>query len=151
SRKDHAHPQQVGSHDENIAVGSLHAVTELLRENDQGYPIAFSGDVEAATTVYREACVPSGNKARAATGQHNAAPEVEIFRAEDRNDFPRRIGHHDLGWTVIADVGIRKLVDIPNARLLTGRSGVWPARNPHTRYLPFIGLGQWAGVEDMTD
>src|SRR5262249_33930209 len=32
--KEPPHPQQVGLHDGTIAVGSLHAVTELLREND---------------------------------------------------------------------------------------------------------------------
>src|SRR5262249_44203731 len=126
-------------------------MTELLRENDQGYPIALSGDVEAATTVYREACVASGNGARPATGQHNAAFGVEIFRAEDRNDVPRRIGDDDLGWTVIADVGIRKLIDMPDAWLVSRQSVVRPARNPHTGYLPFIGLSQWARIEDITN
>ena len=107
--------------------------------------------MEAATTVYREACDASGNEARAATGQDDAAPEVEIFRTEDCKNVPRRIGDDDLGWTVIADIGTRKLINMPDAWFVSRQSIVWSARNLGTGYLPLIGLSQWAGIENITD
>ena len=77
--KIHPQPEEIGSHNAYIAVGCLHAMTELLRQNDQGQSVALAIHVKAATAVHREARVAGGDETQSATGQDHAAPEVEIF------------------------------------------------------------------------
>src|SRR5262249_26837983 len=142
ARKDHARPYQIGSHDANVAIGRIEAVAELLREDDQGNSLALSIEVKAAATVHGQQRIAGGEEARAAAGQNNAAPKVEIFRVEDRDNFGRRIGHHNLGWTVVADVGVRKLVDVPDPRLRSGQGVVRPVWDRHAGQLPIVSLSQ---------
>jgi hypothetical protein len=77
-------------------------------------------------------------------------PEVEICCIEDRDDLDPGIGHNDLGWSVIADIGIRKLVNLPDGGARPRNRVGRPPRNRHAEQFPAFGEIQWAIVNNVT-
>ena len=69
---------------------------------------------------------------------HGLLRGVELWLAEYRHDLGAGARNHHLGRTVIADIGMRKLVDVPSnlpARRFGAQLGPL-ARPPHRRELP---------------